>query len=115
MERTCRSHHITLWRSLKASQPPESQGSAMAPATPSLGPSSLYSPATKLERHFSKRNGCTRDREITLPRSEMSLLAPAELERKGYSPAFKNPGKASPLLFHFGVRSAGALRPSINR
>jgi hypothetical protein len=30
-------------------------------------------------------------------------------------PDFKNPGKASPLLFHFGVRRAGRYIPSPDR
>jgi hypothetical protein len=45
----------------------------------------------------------------------MSLLFTLDFQKRSAAPDFKNPGKASPLLFHFGVRRAGRYVPPSNR
>ena len=46
---------------------------------------------------------------------EMSLLFACRIGTKAYPPDFNNPGKASQLLFHFGVGRAGRYVPPSNR
>jgi hypothetical protein len=63
MERNCRSRHVTLWRSLKAPQPPESPRERYGPGDALAGAIQYFSPrsATRAALSFSKEGQCPRN------------------------------------------------------
>ena len=80
MERNGRSRHMTLWRSLKAPQPPESPRERYGPGDAVPGPSSRSAPALKPGR-FKK---ITLDNATNSFASLMLSSQPIEVGATGY-------------------------------
>jgi hypothetical protein len=115
MEGNRRSRHMTLWRSLKARQPPESPRERYGPGDALPGPSSLSAPALKPGRPFSvskehKAQEATprRTEKLRLRRSEMSLLSPVEFGTKAAHPTSKIPVNSRRCCFTSACDAPGA-------